>query len=222
MKFRKIFITAFIAGMILITSIASAGRVDERIYIVPAGDVNVKVIEALKARIPEPLMMVAKVEVLQSQTIPNQSYEPSRHQYMAEMVLGDVSANINLDEGVESALIVMDGDIYSQDTDFVFGIMRKPRPVALISLARLKNEFYGLAPDEKLFLDRSVKEALYQLGLAWGLEPCPNQKCIMHTAKNVSDIDKKSGRFCVECKKNMQKRYTSPLIKKNILDKLAI
>jgi archaemetzincin len=41
--------------------------------------------------------------------------------------------------------------------------------VAAIYLPRLRQEFYGLKKNEKLFLQRVVKEAVHEIGHAFGL-----------------------------------------------------
>ena len=44
---------------------------------------------------------------------------------------------------------------------------------ALISLKRLRQEFYSLPRNENLFRERAVKEAVHELGHTYGLKHCP-------------------------------------------------
>ncbi len=53
----------------------------------------------------------------------------------------------------------MDADLYVPELNFVFGEADILAGVAVIALARLRQEFYGLNPDKGLFHIRAVKEA---------------------------------------------------------------
>ena len=71
---------------------------------------------------------------------------------------------------------------------------------AVIALPRLRQSFYGLPDDEKLFLARAVKEAVHELGHTYGLGHCPDARCVMHFSNSLRDTDFKSHRFCGACR----------------------
>jgi predicted Zn-dependent protease len=83
---------------------------------------------------------------------------------------------------------------------FVFGQARHNGFAALVSLARLKPEFYGLAPDSDLTLRRAVTEILHELGHIAGLTHCVDFDCLMHFAANVESIDLRGASYCDTCK----------------------
>jgi archaemetzincin len=83
---------------------------------------------------------------------------------------------------------------------FVFGQARHRGRVALISLARLRPEFYGLAPDTDLTLRRAVTEILHELGHIAGLTHCVDFNCLMHFATNVESIDLRGASYCNACR----------------------
>jgi archaemetzincin len=72
--------------------------------------------------------------------------------------------------------------------------------MSAIYLPRLRQEFYGLKPDEPLFHQRIIKEAVHELGHAFGLEHCNNQMCVMHFSNSLTDTDIKQNSFCDICR----------------------
>jgi archaemetzincin len=90
-------------------------------------------------------------------------------------------------------------DAYSSGLNFVFGQAHMKGKVAAIYLPRLKQEFYGLEKNEKLFLQRVVKEAVHELGHAFGLGHCSIQLCVMHFSNSLADTDAKAKDFCQNC-----------------------
>jgi archaemetzincin len=100
---------------------------------------------------------------------------------------------------VERVLGVVDVDLYATDLNFVFGEADPKEGVAVISLARLRQEFYDLPPNQALFQERTLKEAIHELGHTYGLGHCPDSTCVMHFSNSLEDTDKKSWRFCNKC-----------------------
>lgn len=97
-------------------------------------------------------------------------------------------------------LAVCNFDAYSNGLNFVFGQAHMKGKVAAIYLPRLRQEFYGLEKNEQLFLHRVVKEAVHELGHAFGLGHCPINRCVMHFSNSISDTDVKAKDFCPDCR----------------------
>lgn len=93
---------------------------------------------------------------------------------------------------------------------FVFGQARRNGRAALISLARLKPEFYGLPPDPDLVVQRAVAESLHELGHLGGLLHCTDFGCLMHFATNVESIDLRGKSFCSACAAELPRHLLSP------------
>jgi predicted Zn-dependent protease len=67
-----------------------------------------------------------------------------------------------------------------------------PGPNAVISIARLKGA---------LLEERTIKEAVHELGHVFLLRHCPTPECVMHFSNSLQDTDYKSKEFCPECRK---------------------
>jgi archaemetzincin len=55
-----------------------------------------------------------------------------------------------------------------------------------------------------VFYQRIVKEAVHELGHAFGLNHCRNIKCVMHFSNSLSDTDIKTSHLCNVCKGHLE------------------
>jgi archaemetzincin len=138
------------------------------------------------------------IEISTEDKLPANAFNQKRNQYNAASILA-LLKTYRLPER-SKILGIVDVDIYVPDLNFVFGLADFNGSAAIISLARLRQEFYGLVPDEELFLDRAIKEANHELGHAFGLVHCNNNKCVMHFSTSLHDTDIKQRHFCQNCK----------------------
>ena len=90
-------------------------------------------------------------------------------------------------------------DLYVPILTFVFGEAQLNGPCAAVSAHRLREEYYGLPPDEGLLAGRLFKEALHELGHTQGLRHCTNWRCVMSSAHAVERIDVREAAFCRPC-----------------------
>ena len=103
-------------------------------------------------------------------------------------------------------LVLCNFDAYSNGLNFVFGQAHMNGNVAAVYLPRLTQEFYGLEKNENLFLQRVLKEAVHEIGHAFGLGHCPISRCVMHFSNSISDTDAKAKDFCENCRISIDKR----------------
>jgi archaemetzincin len=131
------------------------------------------------------------------------AYEPERGQYGSVPMLGMLARNAPPD--ARKLLAVTERDLFIPVLTFVFGHALLAGRVGVVSLARLRQEFYGLAPDREVLAVRAVKEALHETGHMFGLVHCTDRNCAMSLATNVRQIDGKQADFCVKCAARLPK-----------------
>ena len=125
------------------------------------------------------------------------AYNPERKQYLSSALIDSLNALSK--EGDERVVGVADVDLYAPRLNFVFGEADIVSGVVVVSLYRLRQEYYGLPPDEDLFIKRATKEIVHELGHTFGLRHCSNPKCIMHFSNALADTDYKEASFCNKC-----------------------
>ena len=131
------------------------------------------------------------------------AYDRERGQYGSIAVL-EMLARVCPADAVK-LLAVTERDLYIPVLTFVFGQAQLSGRVAVISLARLRQEFYGLAPNREIFLERASKEALHETGHTFGLVHCADRHCAMSLSTNVRQIDSKRCEFCAPCEARLRR-----------------
>jgi archaemetzincin len=158
----------------------------------------------------------ASVEIVNATIDLASFYDESRVQYNSTQILEYLQRN-NSTNGLTEAhgalspklLAILPQDLFIPILTYVFGEAELDGPVAVVSYYRLMNERYGLPQDRNLLAARLRKEAVHELGHAYGLIHCPNQQCVMHTSTYVEDIDLKGSKFCVECDSAIKRHETA-------------
>ncbi|HSW53101.1 MAG TPA: archaemetzincin family Zn-dependent metalloprotease [Sulfuricaulis sp.] len=90
-------------------------------------------------------------------------------------------------------------DLYIPMLSFLFGQAQLDGAAAVVSVARLRQEFYGLPGNEGLLLTRARKEALHELGHTFGLVHCADPLCAMSLSTSLPQVDTKRDEYCESC-----------------------
>jgi archaemetzincin len=126
------------------------------------------------------------------------SLDKARGQYHSTAILQKLERTADLDARV---LGVTACDLFVPVLTFVFGEAQLDGNCAVVSTARLKEEFYGLPGREELLRERLVKEAVHELGHTFGLRHCSDWQCVMSSSHSVERLDVKGAEFCPACRK---------------------
>ncbi|MEM2281043.1 MAG: archaemetzincin family Zn-dependent metalloprotease [Candidatus Bathyarchaeia archaeon] len=166
----------------------------------PPLNVLERLLENLNMTFPE-LECALATETL---ALPPQAFNKLRGQYRSDIILGLIKDYAHKTVAFSRVLGVVDVDIYVAGLNFVFGEAECPGKAALISLWRLRPEFYGKHPNFEVFVERATKEAVHELGHTFGLEHCANPFCVMYFSNSIFDTDRKETLFCNRCYSKVQ------------------
>jgi len=129
------------------------------------------------------------------------AFDRARNQYLSTAILQRLQA-LPCPEGAR--LMGITGlDLYVPVLTFVFGEAQLEGHCALVSLHRLREEFYGLPGSNDLLHERLTKEAVHELGHTFGLRHCDDWYCVMASTHAVERLDVKSAGFCPGCRRRI-------------------
>jgi len=170
------------------------------IEIIPLDSIEFSILAYLKENLTT--VFNTEVELIQPFPAPKHALNKKRGQYSSEIIL-DFLSQIKKEKS-KIILAVIDKDLYASWLNFVFGMADPSQKVCIISLTRLRQSYWNLPEDRSLFLERTLKEAVHEIGHVLGLEHCPGPKCVMHFSNSLLDTDKKEWQFCPRCKKRLE------------------
>lgn len=162
------------------------------ISILPLGKIEDIILNQIKKEIA--ITYNLRVKILKPMEIPKHTYNPIRKQFLASKIIEFLEKNLK-----GRILAVTDKDIYAKGLNFIFGQAQFRGRIAIISTHRLNPLFYKQF-DQKLLIERAVKEAIHEIGHNLGLDHCPNPKCVMNFSNTIFDVDKKGKNLCNMCK----------------------
>jgi len=172
-----------------------------KIVLKPIGDIDKRMLEELKEKLEH--TFGCPVDIAWQDFNREKAYDSRRKQYLATKILSQLK-KAGVAKG-EKVLGIIDVDLYAPGLNFIFGQADTAAATAVISLYQLRQEYYGMLPNEALFLDRATKEAVHELGHTFGLEHCSNAKCVMHFSNSLADTDWKQAAFCSLCRPKLIK-----------------
>ena len=168
------------------------------IELIAIGNIDDASLEALKIPLEE--VFDQETQMGDRVSLLRENRNQHREQYLASLLLAALHPPVRLDDRV---LGVVGEDIFAPGLNFVFGEAEIEGKRALISIVRLRQEFYGLPKDENLFRKRVLKEAVHEIGHTYQLGHCENSTCVMHFSNSLHDTDLKGWNFCHTCQKRI-------------------
>ncbi len=136
-------------------------------------------------------------EILSTVLDPEFAFHGERQQYHSSEILMHMQ---NLMKPNSWRILgITAADLYIPILTFVFGEAQMGGQCAVVSLHRLRQEFYGLPPSQALLRHRLVKEAVHELGHTINLTHCDDYQCVMAPSHAVEWIDLKDSALCPSC-----------------------
>jgi archaemetzincin len=136
-------------------------------------------------------------EIIPSSLDPNFAFHQERQQHHSSEILARLQ-NARTSQSWR-VLGVTAVDLYIPILTFVFGEAQVGGPCAVVSLHRLRQEFYGLPADATLLRQRLLKEAVHEIGHTVNLTHCDDYRCAMAPSHAVEWIDLKESWLCAAC-----------------------
>ena len=134
------------------------------------------------------------------------AFDHRRNQYSSIAVLEMMAEICPADGG--KLLAVTGRDLFIPVLTFVYGQAQLDGRLGLVSLARLRQEFYGLPHDREILIHRARKEALHETGHLFGLVHCMERSCAMSLSTGVWQIDSKNDAYCAPCAARARRKPT--------------
>lgn len=166
-----------------------------RIYVLPLGAIGTPAVSAVE----EVLRAAFEAETcrLEPAEEPEDSHDAVRHQYSSIHIMRDLVKRVPDD--ADRLLVLTEKDIFIPMLSFIYGQAQLGGTTALVSLARLRQEFYGLPPNEALLHARLRKESIHETGHTFGLVHCLDRTCPMSLSTSILQLDTKGNHFCAGC-----------------------
>ncbi|HSD21553.1 MAG TPA: archaemetzincin family Zn-dependent metalloprotease [Anaeromyxobacter sp.] len=124
---------------------------------------------------------------------PRHAYDEKRKQWRTTPILAWLG---EAGPGAGKVLAITDADLFIPILTYVFGEAQLGGAAAVVSLKRLVEPAGGRA----LLVDRLAKEAVHEVGHAFGLVHCGQEHCVMSRSPAVREVDAKGKDLCSECR----------------------
>ena len=147
------------------------------------------------------------IKHLDGLSIPAGAFDPKRKQYQSVEIMRMLAENAPRD--ATRILGVTGVDLSIPMLSFLFGQAQLDGRVAVVSLCRLQQEFYGLPGQDDVLRERLTKEVLHEMGHTFGLVHCSEQRCAMSLSTHIGMVDTKSEQYCGRCGFQLAQRFAS-------------
>lgn len=170
-----------------------------KIVVVPLGEVDFMLVNRLASNIGQ--VFNRSVDILKGMKVPDEAFNVIRNQHYASIILQKLErVKVNSKEQI---VAVCEEDIYLPDEPYVLAHFDVVSGTAVISLNKIRQEFYGLPEDETKVYDRLFKLAVQQVAYMSEIPGCRNPVCINYYSVNMMDIDNRGSKLCDICRRQL-------------------
>jgi archaemetzincin len=165
------------------------------IYLLPLGPVPGEILPSVSTALEQ--VFEQPVRILPPRDLPLSCYDAHRDQYFSTGLIRKI-----LQWAPREALKILGltpADLFIPVMKYLVGEAQVSGKGAVVSLFRLRPEFYGLDPDRVLYLERIAKEAVHELGHTFGLTHCRDPLCVMNSSCLIGETDCKGTELCTTC-----------------------
>ncbi len=197
-RYNKLLVSIilFISIVFIVTKTNYAKEMEKKISILPIGDIEEDVLLHTRKELEDEFNLQVVIE--EAVEYSNYAYSKRRKQHSSTQILDEIYKIKPPECG--RVLGIIDVDLYVPELTFVFGEADITKQIAIISLTRLRQGFDDLPEDIILFKERTITEAVHELGHTYGLRHCENKDCVMYFSSTLGDTDQKGPNFCNTCK----------------------
>jgi len=176
------------------------------IRVVPVGNPPEKILNAMCAQLESSLKI--RFRMLAKVPVPKETYNQWRKQHNAETLMQIISnlPEVRFIDREIPSMAITDEDIYYRGLNYTFSIQDPQKSSCILSLARMRPEFYDDKPNDAKVTERLIKEAMHEIGHLKGLEHCTNPSCVMVFSASIAEVDQKKKEFCDRCKLKIMTR----------------
>lgn len=129
-------------------------------------------------------------------------YNPARRQYDANRLLRLLA--VYKSPAIIKTIALVRVDLFIPILTYLFGQAYFKGNTGIVSVYRLRNEQYGMPPDQNLLIERLQKVLIHEIGHTFGLVHCTVPVCVMRSSTYVEDIDQKDSVLCEKCRGQIQ------------------
>jgi archaemetzincin len=135
--------------------------------------------------------------------VPDGLWDRNRAQYDADRLLDLLFER--LPDRALRIVGVLDADMYASGRTFVFGYAHLRDGVAVYSVARLREQWYGRVADREKEHARSYRALAHELGHTFGNPHCEGPGCVMRAVSQVDSLDALGPGYCERCLRRVRR-----------------
>lgn len=165
------------------------------IFIAPINFYNNLLLQNLVKELSKRLS--SRIDVIDLKINLDDFYSIDRGQYFSTQIIAEAITLSDVFAG--KVILLTDVDLFVPALTFIFGEAQLNGKHSILSVCRLHEEFYSGISNDNLLLERTIKEALHELGHCYGLRHCIDWDCVMHASHGIEEVDIKGNTFCRKC-----------------------